>query len=180
MHAVPPSYFLRTERLGFGYWSPQDFPAARELWGDLQVTQFFGGPFPDEEIAQRLQREISRRESLGFQYFPIYLLDDDDRVGCCGLRPYRPDEEVHELDFHLRPKYWGRGLAVEAARAVIAFSFATLGAKGLSAGHHPENVVSKKVIEKLGFCYTHDEFFAALGIKIPYYLLPPPAAGQLS
>ncbi len=30
---------------------------------------------------------------------------------------------------------------------------------------------STKVLEKLGFRYTHDEFFAALGIDIPYYLL---------
>ena len=45
------------------------------------------------------------------------------------------------------------------------------GAKALSAGHHPQNLASKKVLEKLGFRYTHDEFFAALGIKIPYYLV---------
>ena len=60
---------------------------------------------------------------------------------------------------------------MEAARAVIAFSFETIGAKSLSAGHHPENGSSKKVLEKLGFRYTHDEFFAALGMDIPYYLL---------
>jgi RimJ/RimL family protein N-acetyltransferase len=60
---------------------------------------------------------------------------------------------------------------VEAARAVIAFSFETIGAKSLSAGHHPQNAASKKVLEKLGFQYTHDEFFAALGMDIPYYLL---------
>ena len=179
MHTAPSAYFLRTERLGFRCWSPEDFPAARELWRDLQVTQFFGGPFSDEEIARRLQREISRRESHGFQYWPVYLLADNDHVGCCGLRPYCPAEDIHESGFHLRPKYWGRGLALEAARAVIAFSFATLGAKGLSAGHHPENVVSKKVVEKLGFRYTHEEFFAALGIKIPYYLLTAPTAGHL-
>jgi RimJ/RimL family protein N-acetyltransferase len=60
---------------------------------------------------------------------------------------------------------------MEAARAVIAFAFETVGAKGLSAGHHPGNANSKKVLEKLGFHYTHDEYFPALGIHIPYYLL---------
>jgi len=45
---------------------------------------------------------------------------------------------------------------------VIAFSFETIVAKSLSAGHHPENGSSKKVLEKLGFRYTHDEFFARL------------------
>ena len=57
------------------------------------------------------------------------------------------------------------------ARAAIAYAFETIGAKALSAGHHPQNIVSKKAIEKLGFRYSHDEFFLALGISIPYYLL---------
>jgi RimJ/RimL family protein N-acetyltransferase len=81
-NTVSDPYFLRTERLGFGYWSLRDLPAALELWGDLRVTQFFGGPFSDEEIAQRLQREITGKESHGFQYWPIYLLADHDHVGC--------------------------------------------------------------------------------------------------
>jgi RimJ/RimL family protein N-acetyltransferase len=160
---VRGTYFLKSERLGFRCWSKEDLPLARELWGDIEVTRFFGGPFSEEEIA--------RRETYGFQYWPIHLLADDEHVGCCGLRPYRMEDGIPELGFHLRPKYWGQGLAPEAARAVMEFAFGTIGAKGLSAGHHPENVASKKVIEKLGFRYTHDEFFDVLGIEIPYYLL---------
>jgi len=170
----PHNYFLKSARLGFRCWTDDDLPLARELWGDLQVTRFFGGPFSDEEIARRLEREITRMTTYKFQYWPIYLLSDNKHVGCCGLRPYRLEDEVHELGFHLRPKYWGQGLAMEAARAAIEFAFGTIGAKGLSAGHHPENVNSKKVIEKLGFHYDHDEFFDALRIKIPYYLLAKP------
>jgi len=65
----------------------------------------------------------------------------------------------------------GPGLALEAAGAVIDFAFQTIGVKGLSAGHHPANVNSRKVLEKLGFQYTHDEYFPSLGMNIPYYLL---------
>jgi [ribosomal protein S5]-alanine N-acetyltransferase len=90
------------------------------------------------------------------------------------LLPYQPANEIHELGFHLRSKFWGQGLALEAARAVIDFAFEKIGAKGLSAGHHPGNANSKKVLEKLGFRYTHDEFFPALRMSIPYYLLERP------
>ncbi len=151
-------YFLKSARLGFRCWTKEDLPLAQELWGDIEVTRFFGGPFSEEEIAKRLD-------------WPIHLLSDNELVGCCGLRPYRLEDGIPELGFHLRPKFWGQGLAPEAARAVIDFAFKTIGAKGLSAGHHPENVASKKVLEKLGFRYTHDEFFAVLGMNIPYYLL---------
>jgi [ribosomal protein S5]-alanine N-acetyltransferase len=167
----PERYFLKTARLGFRCWTADDLSLARELWGEIEVTRFFGGPFSDEEIKVRLERELERMEKYRFQYWAIHLLSDSEFVGCCGLRPYRPHEEVHELGFHLRPRYWGRGLAVEAARAAIAYAFETIGAKGLSAGHHPGNVNSKKVIEKLGFVYSHEEHFPALGMDIPYYML---------
>jgi len=169
--AAPERYFLKSQRLGFRCWTAEDLPLALLLWGDIEVTRFFGGPFSEDEIRTRFKRERARRMVHGFQYWVIELLADGDFVGCCGLRPYRPVEEVHELGFHLRPKHWGRGLAMEAARAAIEFAFETIGAKGLSAGHHPGNENSKKVLAKLGFRYTHDEHFAALGIDIPYYLL---------
>ena len=146
-------------------------PLARALWGDIEVTRYFGGPFDDDEVRVRLEREFERMRVHKFQYWPIFFLSDGEHVGCCGLRPYGTDAAVPELGFHLRPKFWGQRLAVEAARAVIRYAFETVGAKGLAAGHHPENVNSKRVMAKLGFRYTHDEFFAGLGMSIPYYLV---------
>src|ERR1700722_8129512 len=166
-----PLYFLQSKRLGFRHWTPEDLPLARELWGDLAVTRFFGGPFSESQIAERLQLEISRMESHNLQYWPMHLLMDGEFVGCCGIRPYRPSEGIHEIRFHLRPKFWDRGLAGEAASTVIQYAFEVVRAKGLSAGHHPDNLASKKLIEKLGFRYSHHEAFAVLEMDIPYYLL---------
>lgn len=169
------TYFLRSERVGFRWWSENDLPLARQLWGDLEVTKFFGGPFAEEEIRRRLRVELDRGVAHGFQYWPVYLLDGGHFVGCCGFRPYRLEAGIRELGFHLQPKFWGRGLASEAAAAVVRYAFAVLGAKALSAGHHPGNAASKRVLRKLGFAYSHDEYFPALGMDIPYYLLPRPA-----
>ena len=113
----PESYFLKSARLGFRCWTKEDLPLARELWADIEVTRFFGGPFSEEEVRKRLEREIARMDAHQFQYWPMHLLADNEYVGCCGLRPYRSQDGIPELGFHLRPKYWGRGLAVEAARA---------------------------------------------------------------
>jgi len=164
-------YFLKSERLGFRSWRKEDLPLAQELWGDREVTKYFGGPFTEEEIRRRLRVELERGAAHNFQYWPMHWLEDGDFVGCCGLRPYKLAEGIPELGFHLRPKYWGRGLAAEAARAVIRYAFDERGFAGLSAGHHPENVNSKKVLERLGFRPTHQEMFPDLGIDIPYYLL---------
>ena len=35
------------------------------------------------------------------QYWPIFLLADYQHVGCAGLHPDRPDEQIYELGFRL-------------------------------------------------------------------------------
>src|SRR2546430_13257912 len=87
-------------------------------------------------------------------YGPIFLLPNNDHVGCAGLRPYKPQEQIYELGYHLRRQYWGMGLAEEAGRAVVNFAFENLGAKALFAGHHPQNLTSRRVLEKVGFRFT--------------------------
>lgn len=166
-----PNYFLRTARLGFRLWSVEDFPLALALWGDSHVTRLIGGPFTEQQIQERLTREIASMDADHVQYWPVFLLADSDFAGCCGLRPYKPAERIYELGFHLRPEHWGKGFAGESARAVIAHAFGSLGARGLFAGHHPENLASCRVLERLGFRFTHEELYVPTGKLHRCYLL---------
>lgn len=164
-------YFLQSERLGFRHWCEADLPLALALWGDAEVTKWIGGPFTSEAVARRLAREIEQQNRTGLQYWPIFLLDSGEHVGCCGLRSYRTEEAIYEIGFHLRREFWGRGLAMEAARAVIGYAFSDLHASALFAGHNPNNEASRRLLLKLGFEYTHDEFYAPTGLMHPSYLL---------
>ncbi len=74
-------YFLKTERLGFRDWAKDDLDLAKELWGDLEVTKFFGGPFSEEEIRTRFKREMARVLVHGIQYWVIELLEAGEFVG---------------------------------------------------------------------------------------------------
>jgi [ribosomal protein S5]-alanine N-acetyltransferase len=172
-HSRP--YFLKSARLGFSQWSAEDLPLATALWGDPQVTRFFGGPFSQEKIRERLAREINLMSSHNVQYWPIFLLPSGAHVGCAGLQPYKLDEKIYELGVHLLPVYWGQGFAVEASKAIIAFAFESLGARSLVAGHHPENDASRRVLKKLGFRYEGEQFYAPTGLMEPAYLLMLPA-----
>lgn len=164
-------YFLRTRRLGFRTWAEADLELALGLWGDAEVTRLIGGPFSVERIRQRLAEEIANQATYGIQYWPVFLLTHGEHMGCCGLRPYPPEPHVYELGFHLRKAYWGQGLAVEAAHAVVGYAFAQLGAASLFAGHHPANATSRRVLIQLGFSYTHDEFYPPTGLMHPSYRL---------
>ncbi|HEY2346728.1 MAG TPA: GNAT family N-acetyltransferase [Xanthomonadaceae bacterium] len=167
----PPAFFLRTDRVGFRHWREDDLPLATMLWSDPEVTRLIGGPFNADAIHLRLAREIAQQQSHGVQYWPMFQMEDDAFAGCCGLRPYPREEDVYEIGFHLRPAFQGRGLANEAARAVIAYAFDALDAHALFAGHHPDNTGSAKALAKLGFRYDRDEFYEPTGRMHPSYLL---------
>jgi [ribosomal protein S5]-alanine N-acetyltransferase len=161
-----------TARLVFRTWRLEDFELARALWGDPRVTSLIArGPLDDEAVKKRLDDELGFRTAHGVQYWPIFLRATGEHVGCCGLRPRDPEKRIFELGFHVRADHWGKGLATEAARAVIAYAFDVLDASALFAGHHPENVASRRTLERLGFRHTHDELYPPTGLQHPSYLL---------
>lgn len=131
------------------------------------------GVFTSREIEDRLCCELDNYERHGVQYFPVFLRETGELVGCCGLRPYGEEPGVYELGFHLRPKFWHQGFAVEVARAMMGWAFSELGATRLMAGHNPKNVASGKVLAKLGFHYERDEYYAPTGLDHPLYSCQP-------
>ncbi len=166
------TFFLTSERLGFSRWSADDASLASGLWGDPEVSRFTGGPCTETQVIARLTREIEMLERHHIQYWPMFLRATGEHVGCCGLRP--PSQEaanVYELGFQLRRAYWRQGLAREAARAIVTYSFDVLGAQALLAGHHPANEASRRLLQSLGFCYTNDEFYAPTQLMEPCYRL---------
>jgi RimJ/RimL family protein N-acetyltransferase len=56
-----------------------------------------------------------------------------------------------ELHYWIRSDRAGRGLTTEAAAAVIAWGFASLGVSRLTLWAGRDNVASRRVAEKLGF-----------------------------
>src|SRR5215470_11368931 len=126
--ALSTAYFLRSPRLGFRPWTDADIALAEGLWGDPEVTRFIGGPFSDEQVRERLAREIATFREHGAQYWPMFLRATGEHIGCCGLRPYNREDAVLELGFHVRKAHWRQGYAHEAARTVISHAFESLGA----------------------------------------------------
>ncbi len=163
----------QSKRLIFRVWCASDLPLALALWGDPQVAQHISatGTFTEDEIGERLHAEIQRLKQFGVQYWPVFERETEELVGCCGLRPYDLESGAYELGIHLHPCFWGCGFALEGARAVIAYAFEKLSARALFAGHHPENTASRSLLCKLGFVFTHEEFYAPTGLQHPSYLL---------
>ena len=166
-------YFLRTPRIGFRLWQEENVNLAMGLWGDFKVTQFFDarGKLSPAQVNERLMQEIATEKLHGIQYWPIFLLNNDNHLGCCGLRPYDKSKNVLEIGFHICHRHWGQGYAFEAARSVMSYAFDAIKVSGLFAGHNPKNEGSRYLLGKLGFRYTHDEFYKPTGLNHPSYLM---------
>ena len=165
-------FFLTTERLGFDTWQTGLTDEARQLWGNSQVTKLISSnDYTDEQIRHRLSKEINLQESFNFQYWPIYLLEGGEFCGCCGFHP--SGEDSMELGYHLLPRYWGAGLATEAAKGAIEYAREELTPAKIVAGHHPENTSSGKVLFKLGFKRIEDQYYEPTGLMHPTYILGP-------
>jgi RimJ/RimL family protein N-acetyltransferase len=166
-------YFLETQRLGFRIWTTDDLDLAIGLWGDYEVTKLFDGrgPLFRDQIQHRLLAEIATQAYYGIQYWPMFHKKTGEHVGCAGLRPYDLPENVLEIGFHIRSKFWRQGYAFEAATEIVNYAFKIKQVSELFAGHNPKNSASRNLLVKLGFQYTHDEYYEPTGLQHPSYIL---------
>ena len=76
-------------------------------------------------------------------------------LGWSGLKlwkePLNGLRNIYELGYRFIPKYWGKGYATESAQAWVNYAFEVLEVPTLYAITDPENVNSKKVLQKVGF-----------------------------
>lgn len=85
----------------------------------------------------------------------LAILDKKTQViiGWCGLDHLDKTRANPVLFYLLKKRWWGQGLATEAARAVLGYAFGELRLPRIDSGAAYENSASKRVMEKLGMRY---------------------------
>jgi len=74
-------------------------------------------------------------------------------IGFCGFWYFRDPPQL-ELIYGLQPAYWGRGLATEAARAMIQYGFDELSFESITGSTDAANARSALVMERAGMTLT--------------------------
>jgi RimJ/RimL family protein N-acetyltransferase len=98
-------------------------------------------------------RELIAQVFIG-QPHVFGIIDDSNRmIGSVGFLPdpHRPETNVFMLGFALARECWGKGYMTEAARAVVAYGFDTLGVPLLTSNTYDFNAASQKVLKHCGF-----------------------------
>ena len=147
---------LETPRLVLREMTLDDLDDLCELDGDPEVMRFIDGgrTRTREQIRPRLERILDGyREHPGRGFFAAVDKASGRFLGWFHLRPYRHAPEMLELGYRLRRDVWGRGLATEGSKALVAYGFETFGVPRIVADTVPENRASMRVMEKVGLAF---------------------------
>ena len=121
-----------------------------------------GGVLSDEETLQFLRRHLDHWERHGYGLWAFWDRTNGRFVGRAGLYNTRVggNDEV-ELAYVLMAEYWGKGLATEMARTILAVAFERLGMTDLVCFTLTTNRTSQRVMEKARFEHEREVVPAA-------------------
>ncbi|MDB5010634.1 MAG: family N-acetyltransferase [Mucilaginibacter sp.] len=129
---------------------PDDEQLHINLYTDERVTKYVQRT-EEETRANFSKALLEYKEGSGLGRWGIFNPADNDFIGVCILKPADSDPEKIELGYVLSYNYWGRGLATELTKALIAYGFKQKGITKICACTDPENHASQNVLLKAGF-----------------------------
>ncbi len=147
---------FETLRLRLRRLIPADEPDLIALDSDPEVMRHVGSPAgvkSPEETVDRVKRRVldsGRGDHAGLGFWRVEGRADGAFHGL-GALIRMPDGDDVEVAYRLARSAWGRGIATEAAGALVGHALGTLALPRVVAVTYPDNVASQRVLDKLGF-----------------------------
>ena len=168
---------LETDRMVFERLRLEHAPDQLRLLLDARVaaTLWPRREAPTErEVLDGLAAKIDHWERHGFGMWHLSDRATGEMIGRGGLQ-HTYTAGLHEVEagWAIIPERWGQGLATELAHACVEVGFDQLGLLQLVAFTLPDNVASRRVMEKAGFDYERDIVHAGMP-HVLYRRQPPP------
>lgn len=143
---------IETERLALRRLTLEDAEFIRELVNEPSWIRFIGdrGVRTAEQARTYLENgPIAMYRRCGFGLWLVEIKATGEPVGICGLIKRDTLEDV-DIGFAFLPRYWGRGYALESARAVMDYGRQILELDRIVAITSPDNASSIRLLERIG------------------------------
>ena len=167
---------INTERLLIRPLATNDADFIVELLNDPSFIQNIGDRnVRSGEDAEKyiLNGPVTSYGKNGFGLCLVVLKETGESIGMCGLIKRDQLDDV-DLGYAYLPRFWGKGYAVEAAKATLEYGWQTVGLKRIVAITDPANTPSNRVLEKLGFVFEKMVKIAADDIDLNLYAIHKP------
>jgi ribosomal-protein-alanine N-acetyltransferase len=140
---------ILTPRLRLRPLEPTDLDALGSVYLHPLVMQWIG-PRTRDGVAREIEQQIEHQRELGWSFWAVEERGNGRLIGDCGLQPLEHRGPEVELGYDFHPRVWGRGLATEAVRVVMAVAFEALAIERVVAVVKPDHIASQRVLEKAG------------------------------
>ncbi|TPG54546.1 GNAT family N-acetyltransferase [Sphingomonas glacialis] len=151
---------IETPRLRLRAWREDDKPAFAGLVNTPAMMAHFGGVRPRVEIDALIDAQMAKQSADGHCMWAVETRGDGALVGICGLRigghPDTPVDGMYELGWRIAERYWGQGIAREAAEASRDWGWANTPARTIAAWTNPGNAPSWGLMFRIGMTRRPD------------------------
>lgn len=126
-----------------------------QIYGDAEVMRYIsGGQARNRDRTNDVLMFVMRHEkTYGYSLWALLNRADDTFIGHCGLIHPGESPEI-ELACALGKSFQKQGGGPEAAIATFRYAFETLGLEKIIGVAYPENLPSRKGMEKIGMKYV--------------------------
>ena len=149
-----PEYPIRTQRLELRPHRREDLDDLVAFHSRPEVVRYVPWPVRDrEQTAAALEKKLSQDALTApgqWLVLAIVLRESGTVIGEVLLKWESDTDRQGELGFALHSDHHGRGLAAEAANAVLRLGFDDLGLHRIAAVCIVENTDSARLLERLG------------------------------
>ena len=104
------------------------------------------------------------RMGIGY-HWAIWLKEDGAFIGAVNLNPIGNSDRM-QIGCQLKRERWGQGFASELMRKVVDFAVDEAGIMPVYGVFEKDNVVSRRLMEKLGFTLTEKRADQGVDIEI--------------
>jgi [ribosomal protein S5]-alanine N-acetyltransferase len=129
------------------------------ICGDAELMRYMGNgePLTREDTQRWIDVSVKNYQTRGYGCFAVIEKASGAFIGYCGL-VYAPNSTQVEIIYALMKAYWAQGLATEVARGMLGYGFAQYGFDSIAASIDPANVVSIRIVQKLGMKFLRETF----------------------
>jgi ribosomal-protein-alanine N-acetyltransferase len=156
---------IETDRLRLRLFTPGDLDELAVIFSDPLVLKYLatGQPATREESQTALLSIIRHWERHGYGRWAVVHRATNKLIGYGGLRSF---DGTPELVYLLAKEYWGHGLATELARGCLEYGFMHHRFERIIALTRPENLASRRVMEKAGLSFVRNTTFLNIDVVL--------------
>jgi ribosomal-protein-alanine N-acetyltransferase len=125
----------------------------------------------DSEYQQFLRVKLEQIRLKTGYHWAVRLKSDGTWVGAVNLNPIGGTRRL-QIGCQLMRQYWGQGFASELTRRVLEFAIREADLKEVYGVFEKENIVSRRLLAKLGFVWIEDLTEQGVEIEIHRYVVP--------